>query len=269
MSENKSKEPDELRHELGRDGHDKAALEKLRATIASNVAKPSQDRTVTMVGGKIPSIETRLRHHILEMPEVIRKEASGILIYGRRIRSLVYSTDLAIIRNCDADAVFAVYPFTPQQAISQAIINASYIPVFCGIGGGTTNGVRTIGLAKDVESQGAMGVVLNSPVTNANLLAVSKAIDIPVVITVVNEETDIRARLEAGGTILNVAAAGKTAELVGKIRREFPEVPIIATGGHDPEKIHETIAAGANAITITPPSTAELFKQMMAKYREE
>ena len=33
------------------------------------------------------------------------------------------------------DAVFAVYPFTPQQAISNAIISASYVPVFCGIGG--------------------------------------------------------------------------------------------------------------------------------------
>lgn len=57
---------------------------------------------------------------------------SGIIINGRKIRSFVFTTDLAIIRNCDADAVFAVYPFTPQQSISDAIIKASYIPVFCG-----------------------------------------------------------------------------------------------------------------------------------------
>lgn len=73
------------------------------------------------------------------MPVEIRK-ASGIVIYGRRIKSLVFTTDLAIIKNCDADAVFAVYPFTPQQSISDAIIKASYIPVFCGVGGGTTQG---------------------------------------------------------------------------------------------------------------------------------
>lgn len=64
-------------------------------------------------------------------------EASGIVVDGRRIKSLVFTTDLAIIRNCDADAVFAVYPFTPQSAISHALINGSYIPVFCGCGGGT------------------------------------------------------------------------------------------------------------------------------------
>ena len=87
----------------------------------------------------IPQVESKLRHNILEMPQEIR-QASGIVIYGRRIKSLVFTTDLAIIKNCDADAVFAVYPFTPQQSISDAIIKASYVPVFCGVGGGTTRG---------------------------------------------------------------------------------------------------------------------------------
>lgn len=113
----------------------------------------------------MPQIDSRLRKHILRMPEPVFS-ASGIVINGRRIKSLVFTTDLAIIRNCDADAVFAVYPFTPQQAISDAIIKASYIPVFCGVGGGTTKGLRTVSLAKDVECQGAMGVVLNAPVSN-------------------------------------------------------------------------------------------------------
>ena len=69
------------------------------------------------------------------MPQVIFS-CSGILIHGRRIKSLVFTTDIAIIRNCNADAVLAVYPFTPQQAITDAIIRASSLPVFCGVGGG-------------------------------------------------------------------------------------------------------------------------------------
>ena len=216
---------------------------------------------------QVPFVESRLRHNILEMPKEIR-QASGIVIYGRRIKSLVFTTDLAIIKNCDADAVFAVYPFTPQQSISDAIIKASYIPVFCGVGGGTTQGLRTVSLAKDVESQGAIGVVLNAPINNMNLMAVSRSVDIPVVITVVDEKTDIGARLEAGASILNVAAAGKTPELVRTIRKRYPEVPIIATGGRTPESIATTIEAGANAITYTPPSPQEMFKTRMAKYRE-
>ena len=108
-----------------------------------------------------PNIDSSLRH-ILRIPEECYG-CSGIVVNGRRIKSMVFTTDLAIIRNCNADAVFAVYPFTPQQAISNAIISASYVPVFCGIGGGTTKGLRTVSLAKDVEAQGAMGVVLNAP----------------------------------------------------------------------------------------------------------
>jgi len=216
---------------------------------------------------QVPNVESRLRHKILEMPKEIRK-ASGITIYGRRIKSLVFTTDLAIIKNCDADAVFAVYPFTPQQSISDAIIKASYIPVFCGVGGGTTQGIRTISLAKDAESQGAMGVVLNAPVTNMNLLAVSRSVDIPVIITVTDERTNIADRLDAGASILNVAAGPKTPDVVKKIRDQFPDVPIIATGGNCPDTITATIEAGANAITYTPPTAQELFKKMMVKYRD-
>ncbi len=215
----------------------------------------------------MPYIESRLRHNILEMPKEIRR-ASGISIYGRRIKSLVFTTDLAIIRNCDADAVFAVYPFTPQQCISDALIKAAYVPVFCGVGGGTTQGLRTINLAKDAESQGAMGVVLNAPINNLNLLAVSRSVDIPVIITVVDGKTDIGARIENGASILNVASGPSTPELVRAIRADYPDVPIIATGGPHPETILATIEAGANAITYTPPSTQELFKTMMARYRE-
>ena len=214
-----------------------------------------------------PRIESSMRHNILEMPKEVY-QASGIVVYGRRIKSLVFSTDLAIIRNCNADAVFAVYPFTPQQAISDAIIKCSYIPVFAGIGGGTTKGLRTISLAKDAECQGAMGVVLNAPITDLNLMAVARAVDIPVIITVTNENTDIAARLSAGASILNVAGAANTPQIVEKIRREFPDIPIIASGGNQSDTIRRTIDAGANAITYTPPTTQVLFRTLMDKYRE-
>lgn len=213
-----------------------------------------------------PNIDSRLRHN-LRMPQEIY-QASGIIVNGRRLKSFVFTTDLAIIRNCDADAVFAVYPFTPQQAISDAIIKYSYVPVFCGVGGGTTRGLRTVQLARDVESQGAMGVVLNAPINNLNLRAVSGVIDIPTVITVTKFDTDFEARIEAGASILNIAAAAQTPELVREARKALPDVPIIATGGKTGESILRTIEAGANAITYTPPSTYELFQEMMKGYRE-
>ena len=162
-----------------------------------------------------PRVDGQLRHNILRMPETVY-DATGIVINGRCIKSFVFTTDLAIIRNCDADAVFAVYPFTPQQAISDALIKASYIPVFCGVGGGTTHGLRTVGLAKDVECQGAMGVVLNAPITNLNLRAVALAVDIPVIITVTKEDADIAGRLQNGASILNVACAAQTPQVVRK-----------------------------------------------------
>ena len=66
-------------------------------------------------------------------------------IQGRKIRSLVFSTDLAVICHCDADAVLAVYPFTCQPAITQALVAASQRPVFNGVGGSITQGERCVG----------------------------------------------------------------------------------------------------------------------------
>ncbi|MGN0286757.1 MAG: hypothetical protein ACI4B6_03735 [Atopobiaceae bacterium] len=215
-----------------------------------------------------PSFESKLRHNILKMPDAAW-EASGIRIFGRKIRTLVYTTDLAIIKNCNADAVFAVYPFTPQQSISNAIISASSMPVFCGVGGGTTRGVRTVMLARDVECQGAMGVVLNSPVSDVNLRAVAMSVDIPTVITVVSAQTNIQRRLDAGAAIINVAGGKDTPDIVAKIRSDHPGIPIIASGGKTNESIKATIDAGANAITYTPPAAHELFSKMMDQYRED
>lgn len=211
-------------------------------------------------------IDGTLRKFSLRVPEVIR-ECSGIMVFGKRIKSIVFSTDVAIIKNVNADAVIAVYPFTPQPIITQAILSASDIPVFVGVGGGLTSSSRVLNLSTYAEMQGALGVVLNAPISNEIVRNVSESVDIPTIVTVVRDEDDINARIENGASILNVSAASKTPELVRKIRREYHDIPIIATGGPTDESIKETISAGANAITWTPPSNGEIFRSVMDAYR--
>lgn len=218
------------------------------------------------MNGNVPEIHGSLRKHMVRVPEVI-SSVSGIRIFGKLIKSILFSTDVAIIKNCNANAIIAVYPFTPQPVITHAIISASDVPVFCGVGGGTTTGPRVINLAMDAEFQGAIGVVVNAPTSNHIIRQVAEKIDIPLTITVVSEKTDIAERITSGATILNISGAGKTVEIVKSVRDRFPDIPIIATGGPTEESIIKTIEAGANAITYTPPTTAEIFRSMMAKYR--
>ena len=211
-------------------------------------------------------IKGYLRDFRIDVPDVIY-ECKGLKIFGRRIKSIVFSTDVSIIRNCNADAVIAVYPFTPQPVITQAVMLAADCPVFVGVGGGLTKGERVINLARHAEYQGATGVVLNAPTSNDTIREVAKTVDLPIVVTVVKED-DIQARLGAGVQIFNVSAASKTPELVAKIRSEFPEIPIIATGGPSDETIRATIEAGADAITWTPPSNGDVFRDIMEAYRK-
>lgn len=216
----------------------------------------------------IPNFTSRLRNNVVEVPPIINT-CSGIKIFGQVLKSFLFSTDVAIIRNTNANAIIAVYPFTPQPVISHALILAADKPIFCGVGGGLTTGSRSIRLAIDAEFQGAMGVVLNKPTPNDLIKRLKDKTDIPVVITAVSQNDDFKGRIEAGVDIFNVSGAENTSQIVRKIRDINDKIAIIATGGKTEESIALAIEAGANAISYTPPTTAELFREIMIKYRKE
>ena len=214
----------------------------------------------------VPEIKGILRSHVIEVPSCIR-DCSGIKIFGKRIKSLLFTTDVAIIRNTNADAIIAVYPFTPQPLITAALVMAADVPVFCGVGGGITQGKRVVNLALDAEFKGAMGVVVNAATSNEVIRKMRDTIDIPVIVTIVSENENVGDRIEAGATILNVSGGKDTAKIVRKIKERYPQMPVIATGGSTPESIKETIEAGANAISFTPRPTAEIMSDIMDGYR--
>ena len=216
---------------------------------------------------EVPSIQTKLRSHTIIVPDCIRK-ASGIIINGKRIKSVLFSTDVAVIANCNADAVIAVYPFTPTLQITNAIIDVAQRPVFVGVGGGTTAGPRVREIALDAELHGAIGVVLNAPTRTQFVQDLSDYVDIPIVLSVVSVDENLKERmLQTGANIINVSGGKNTVAIVKALRKIDANFPIIATGGPTIESIEEVIAAGANAITYTPPTNGEIFKNMMEEYR--
>lgn len=216
----------------------------------------------------VPEVKSQLRTRIIEVPQAIYK-ATGIKILGTRIKSLLFSTDVAIIKNTNANSIIAVYPFTPQLSITQAILEVAPVPVFVGVGGGLTTGKRSVDIALQAELMGAYGVVVNAPTAPEVISKMYNRIDIPIIATVVTEHDDYKAKLDAGAQILNISGGANTPNIVRKIRQEFgQELPIIATGGPTEESILKTIEAGANSITYTPPCSADIFAEVMQKYRE-
>lgn len=221
-----------------------------------------------MKNDNIPNVMSNLRQEIVRVPEII-KTCSGIRIYGRRIRSILFSTDVSIIANHDADAVLAVYPFTPHPAILKSIMMVASVPVFSGVGGGLTNGTRSANMSLLAESEGAYAVVLNGPTNVETIEKVNQMIDIPIIYTVLSDQIDLTSRIEAGVDILNISCGAETARVVKKIRELYPDFPIIATGGPSEESILSVIQAGANAVSYTAPTSSKLFKEKMKTYRNE
>lgn len=215
---------------------------------------------------QMPMVDSKLRH-IVKVPECIY-DVSGIIVNGKRIKSLVFSTDVAIIANCNADAIIAVYPFTPTLQITKSIIEVSQKPVFAGVGGGTTSGPRVHKIALDAELNGAAAVVLNAPTKTEFVQDLAKIIDIPIVLTIVSLDEPLEERmLHSGASIVNVSGGKNTVEIIRALRKIDAHFPIIATGGPTDETIKEVIMAGANAVTYTPPTNGEIFKEMMERYR--
>ena len=240
---------------------------KLRQRREEEIARASRVIFETEAGQtSAPQINGKLRSFALRVPQKI-SVCSGIVIFGKRIRSIVFSTDIATIRNVDADAVFAVYPYTPQPIITEALIHAADIPVFAGVGGGLTQGKRVVNLAMYAEMQGASGVVVNAPTSNLVVRELSDAVDIPIIVTAVSAE-GARERIRSGASILHVAAGAHTPEVVKQLRAQFPNLPLIATCGPSDESLEQTVLAGANAIVWTPPYPGEVFREIMAAYRE-
>lgn len=211
-------------------------------------------------------ITGRLRKAPLRVPDEYA-ECSGFTLFGRRIRSLLYSTDVAAIRNSNADAIFAVYPFTAQPAITQALLTVAEAPLFVGVGGGTTTGRRAAELAAVSEMQGAAGVVLNSPATAEMVAQIATTVDIPVIATITRFDDEAREKVYAGARVVNVAAGHDTAQVIRELRHAFPNLPIIATGGKSAESARPTLEAGANALIWVPPSVTQLQSEMMERYR--
>lgn len=226
-----------------------------------------EERLIKKNAKIIPEVKSILRGKMITLPESIYK-CSGIKVLGKRLKSFIFTTDVAIIKNNNAQATIAVYPFTPQLAVMEAVLDTSSVPVFTGVGGGPTPPIRAVNMAIQAELKGAYGVVLNAPTPLDTIRLVADNVDIAVVCTVASLNDDFQKKVDAGANIINVSGGKHTAQLVAKVRKQLgDDFPIIATGGPTDESIIETIASGANAITYTPPSTAEIFQEVMASYR--
>ena len=245
-----------------------ATVDFSEVEIAHDLAEPPAAVTPagTLTLDPTP-IDGRLRHAALSVPAET-EEAGGFTLFGRRIKSLLYTTDVAVIKNSNADAIFAVYPFTAQPAITQALLTVAECPVFVGVGGGTTTGKRSVQLAAVSEMQGAAGVIVNSPASPEMVEQIASMVDIPVVATVVRCDAVAHAKVKAGAKILNVAAGKDTPAVLRELREHYPNLPLIASGGRSSLSVRETVAAGANAVIWTPPSAQQLQADMMKRYRD-
>lgn len=200
-------------------------------------------------------------------PTLIVQKCNGISIGSSHIKSLIFSTDMALIENNDADAVLAVYPFSPSAKIMKMLIDFSEKPVICGVGGGMTQGKISLEMAITAEALGAAAIIVNQPFKNKDIEAIRLKTKIPILSSVSVKEFPFQERVNAGVDIFHITGGSHTASIIEHLTFAVPGYPIIATGGKTLAHVEISIRAGADAIVLSPPSSGELFKSIMNQYR--
>lgn len=213
----------------------------------------------------VPAYSGTLRSHLLDVPTASTSQRHPRLWPPHQVFGFFHGC--SDYQKHQRGCYYRGLPLYAPALISQAIISVADVPVFVGVGGGVTNGPRSVRLAEYAEHQGAFGVVVNAPLSNETITQIKDVVDTRLSPPSSPRTWTSLARLAAGADILNVSGAGRTPEIISSIRSRFPDVPIIATGGPTDGDILRTIEAGANAITYTPPSTGALFAEMMRQYR--
>ncbi|MHC0447986.1 hypothetical protein ACWA1F_21440 [Flavobacterium sp. 3-218] len=205
----------------------------------------------------------------LTTPEIINKNCDGLQFGNHNVKSFLFSTDMALIENNDADAILAVYPFPPSPKIIKTLIEFAGKPIVCGVGGGKTKGKKSLEMAIYAEEAGAAGIIVNVPFENKDIKKIREKVAIPIISTVTTSNYKfLKERIEAGVTIFHVSGGANTNEIVKEITAQFPDFPVMATGGKNLESINESINSGSKAIVLSPPSNKDLFKTVMDKYRK-
>ena len=130
-------------HDSGADDPDLIRLNKRSLFTPSASVAVEQHSAVPHVSRSTygtAKVEGRLTSPNARVPEIITQRCGGITVKGHTLKSFAYTTDAVIIRNTNANAILAVYPFTGEPVITQALLTVAQMPLFVGVGGGTTTG---------------------------------------------------------------------------------------------------------------------------------
>ena len=126
-------------HDSGADDPDLIRLNKRSLFTPSASVAVEQHSAVPHVSRSTygtAKVEGRLTSPNARVPEIITQRCGGITVKGHTLKSFAYTTDAVIIRNTNANAILAVYPFTGEPVITQALLTVAQMPLFVGVGGG-------------------------------------------------------------------------------------------------------------------------------------
>ena len=108
-------------HDSGADDPDLIRLNKRSLFTPSASVAVEQHSAVPHVSRSTygtAKVEGRLTSPNARVPEIITQRCGGITVKGHTLKSFAYTTDAVIIRNTNANAILAVYPFTGEPVIT-------------------------------------------------------------------------------------------------------------------------------------------------------
>lgn len=213
-------------------------------------------------------IENRISSSAARVPDIISC-TSGITVQGRQLHSFAFTTDAAIIRKHQCRRHSRRISVHRRTSHHPGPTHRGPGPAVRRRGRWHHHRPARHPTRHDGRDAGCAGVVLNAPAPPSTVYDVARITNTPVIATVLTCDDELDEKIEAGASIINVAAGRRTPDVVQQIRQRHPSIPLLASGGSTDESMAETIVAGANALTWTPPNAQEMQRSMMMRYRGE
>ncbi|MDH6599983.1 2-keto-3-deoxy-6-phosphogluconate aldolase [Myroides gitamensis] len=104
---------------------------------------------------------------------------------------------------------------------------------------------------------------------NEDIAKLKQQLSIPIISSVSTLNFDFDQRIQSGVSCFNVTGGSNTVAIVEHLQRNYPDFPIISTGGKTFDSLHSIVNKKISAVILTPPSNAELFRSIMDTYRLE
>lgn len=191
-------------------------------------------------------------HGYLPQKPLLYPVPQGIWLGGRKVHSLLVTTDFYDMIMTDADAILADFYWIPPQRKLHELFSVVRKPVVIYVRKNFFVRPKLTATIKRLEVAGAAGLFVGRRFRLAELKQACLASSVPVFAASRPKIEDIKSKIDAGVFAVCIQAKRITGKFMELMRHSFPNIPVIAFCNRSERLVGESVKSGPDAVFFRP-----------------